>query len=233
MNHALAARAAAAALTVLLVAACSGDTPDPAGTPTTADPRTTAPPPAPTDWDGRVTGAPTTRDLSTYTEAYTPPPVPTGQEGQPRGLDLHPESVDVLDVDQVAEAFALTMLTPDTALDVTPADVHRRAARWAAQEYAATLTQPRPSSGGAQWVALAQDGGYVEAELDEHPAVRDGLITAPAEQDLTAERPYLAVLTPRQAGLPAEQTSVIVYLTRTGPGQPWQVWDYYQEGDYE
>lgn len=221
--------ATAAALTVLLAAACSGDTPDPAGNPTT----TAAPGPTSSDWDGRVTGAPTTRDLSSYTEPYTPPAAPTGQEGQPRGLDLDPESVDVLDVDQVAEAFALTMLTPDTALDVTPADVHRRAARWAAQEYAATLTQPRPSSGGAEWIALAQDEGYVEAKLGEHPAVRDGLITAPAQDDLTAERPYLAALRPQHADLPEQQTSVIVYLTRTGPGEPWQVWDYYQEGGYE
>lgn len=213
--------ATALCLAALLLAGCNSDsTSDPApggqGSSTSTAAETAA----------STTGAPSDPD------AFTPPVAPTGQAGQPRGLDLDADSVDVHDVDQVAQAFAATKLTPDTELDLTPADVDRRAARWMTPEYAEQLTRPRPSRGGADWLTLAEQQGYYSVRLEETAATEQGLITTSPE-DLAAERPYIAHLTPHDADLPKQSFAIVVYLTRSDTDAPWGVYDWYQETSYE
>lgn len=213
------------AATALTLTACSGD----------QDPRQPAAP------SGDTTTSPTTGAIPAPATAtpppdvatWTPEPAPTGAQGQPRGLPVVVEDVDGADVDAVAQAFALTMLTPDTDLDLTPVDPVRRAAALMTDEYAATMTKDRPGGGGAEWIALAKNRGYVEARLQDTAATDQGLITAPASSDLYAERPYIAVVTPQDADLLARTFGVVVYLTRTAPDQPWRVYEYYQEGFYD
>lgn len=219
---------------LLLVSCSTTDPPTPGAVPTS----TAAASPDPQADPGRITAAPTTREWTqapTRTEPYAPSPAPTGDPGAwPRGLvDLDPEAVDVLDVDEVSEAFVRTFLSTDTSIDVTVVDAQRRAARWAHPDFAAVLTQDRPGGSGADWIELARTDGYMLVELSDHPAVTDGLITAPAEGDINAERPYVITITPQNSELPARETVGIAYLTRTGPQEPWQVWDYYHEGMVE
>lgn len=164
--------------------------------------------------------------------AFTPPAVPTGQPGRPRGLDVDADTVDVNDVDQVAQAFAATKLTADTAIDIAPADVDRRAARWMSPEYADQQTQPRSSGGGAEWLSLSQNRGYYSVVLQQTAAAEQGLITT-APDALSAERPYIAQLTAHDASLPEQSFAVVVYLTRTDTDAPWTVYDWYQETSYE
>ncbi len=207
-------------LTVVVMTACSGQESRQAG-----EEQSTLSQAAP---DGAGSTAAQTRpDLATWSD-----PAPTGQAGQPRGLDIDADSVDDTDVDQVADAFARTKLTPDTLIDLTPTDADRRAARWMSEEYAATQTQPRNSTGGANWLALAQNEGYQSVELADTAAVADGLVTT-SPQDLNAERPYIATTTAHDAELPQQSFAIVVYLTRTDPDADWSVYDWYQETSYE
>lgn len=221
------ARTTCAGVLVLLLTGCSGgpgpgSTPEGTVAPTTAGDTT----PGAADTASATTAAPQ-RDTSVITQQAAP----TGQTGQPRGLDVQPETVDRADVDEVAEVFALTMLTPDTALDASTLDATRRAAQWMTPEYAAQQTAERPASGGATWLALAKNEGYWAAELAPTAATEQGLITTGPE-DLNAERPYVATITARDADLPAESFGVVVYLTRLDTDAPWQVYDWYRETPY-
>lgn len=204
-------------LPALGLAACSRDTGPEAPTTPAPDPVTTtatAPPPPP---------AP---DLSTWTAE----PAPSGATGTPRGLDLDPEDVDPQDPMQVAEAFAVTMLTPDTLIDRSPADVSRRAARWADDDYGAQLREDRPAGGGAEWVTLGQTQGHLSVQLHTHPAVEAGLVDPKTDQ-LTLEVPIVATVTAHGVDLPARDVAALVSLHRTHPGAPWRVFDWHQE-DY-
>lgn len=212
------------ALPVFALAGCADDSAQPNGDPNSA---TQSANPTDSADSAPSTQQPGTVDLSTFSD-----PAPTGIAGQPRGLDLDPASVDRSDADQVAEAFALTKLSPDTEIDITPADADRRAAEWMTDEYAESQTKPRDSTGGADWIALAANEGYQSAELADTAAMEDGLITT-GPQDLTTERPYIATTTAIDADLPEETFAVVVYLTRTQPGADWGVYDWYQETTYE
>lgn len=200
-------------LPLLAVAACSPQ--DDPQTPTT---------PAPEPADATTTTLPPAPDLSTW----TPEPAPSGQAGSPRGLDLDPAQVDVHDPIEVAEAFAATMLTPDALIDRSPADVSRRAARWADDQYADALREDRPAGGGAEWVALAERQGYLSLALDTHPAVKAGLID-PDDDQLTVEVPILGTLSAHDADLPDLPVTALVSLHRTQPDAPWRVYDWHQE----
>lgn len=203
-------------LAVLTIAACDAQEPTPPAVPPGGDAAivtsTAAPPPPP--------------DLSTW----TPEPAPSGQTGTPRGLDLDPADVDETDPFQVANAFAMTMLTPDALIDRSPADVSRRAAAWADQPYAEALRADRPAGGGAQWVALGQRQGYLSVQLQTHPAVEDGLV-APEPEQLTVDVPILAIVTAHDADLPEQHIAALVSLHRTSPDAPWRVYEWTQE-DY-
>lgn len=216
--------AAAGLLAILLTSSCSGDDQPPSGdtaTITTA-PATTEPLPA--------TAAPTdVPEMSTWTA----PAPPTGEQGQPRGLTIDPADVDQSDVTQTAQAFALTMLTPDSRLDLSPADVTRRAAQWAEPTYAEQLSSDRPSSGGAEWLALHANDGYWSAELTNTAAMDNGDFD-PGPNDLNAEQAFIATRTPHDVDGAEEQSfAVVVYLTRTSPDASWQVYEFYQEGDFQ
>lgn len=219
------------AATVLAVAllgttSCSADGDDDGAAPTTSTTDDTATRTEPLPDTAQVTDVP---DMTTW----TPPIPPTGAEGQPRGLTVDPKAVDPHDVTQVARAFALTMLTPDSRLDITPSDVSRRAAQWAEPTYAERLSAPRASSGGAEWIALHADDGYWSAELTNTAAMENGDFD-PAPSDLNAEQAFMATRTPHSIDGAQEETfAVVVYLTRTSPEAPWAVYEFYQEGDFE
>lgn len=171
-----------------------------------------------------TTAAPTQEDSQ-----WSAQPAPQGQDGTPRGLQLDPETVDTDDAFEVAAAFTTTMLTADAAIDRSPADVSRRAARWADDTYAQVLSADRAGTGGANWVALGQNQGYLTAELTEHPATEAGLVTQ-APGDLATEIPILATVTAHDADLEPQNLAVLVSLHRTGPDAPWRVYDWTQEG---
>lgn len=220
---------ATATLGVLLLTGCSGSDPEPhqdQPSNTTATPA----PVTPSDSAPHTGADPSaSHDLSTWTA----PVPPTGAEGQPRGLSITEAEVDTSNVDQVAEAFALTLLTPDARLDVSPSDVTRRAAVWAEPTYAEALRTSRPSGGGADWLALLDSDGYWSAKLTKAPALENGSLDVGPE-DLTAERPYIATRTPHNIDQATEESfGVVVYLSRTSADQPWAVHEFYQEGDYE
>lgn len=170
-------------------------------------------------------------DMSTWT---APPVPPTGWGGHPpRGLTITPDGVDGQDVDEVAEAFALTMLTPDSRVDMNPSDVIRRAAHWAEPVYAEELQTSRPSWDSAETLAFHMDGGYWSAELTKAPALANGALDV-GPDDLTAERPYVATRTPHSVAQASEETfDVVVYLSRTTADQAWTVHEFYQEGANE
>lgn len=208
-------------LPLLAVAACA---------PGQDDPQTQAPTtpttPAPADATAAATSPvpPPAPDLSTW----TPEAAPSGDAGSPRGLDLDAAQVDVHDHLQVAEAFAATMLTPDALIDRSPADVSRRAARWADDQYAEDLRADRPAGGGADWVALGEREGYLSLDLGTHPAVEAGLIDPDADQ-LSLEVPIVGTLTAHDADLPERDVTALVSLHRTHPDAPWRVHDWHQE----
>lgn len=202
-------------LPLLALAACSTD----------QDPQTPPTTPTPPGSTATATPAPPAQpDLSTW----TPEPAPSGAAGDPRGLDLDPDDVDLHDPMQVAEAFAVTMLTPDTRIDRSPADLSRRAARWASDEYAEQLRADRPAGGGAEWVALGEREGYLSVTLHTHPAVEAGLVE-PTPNQLAAEVPILGTLTAHDADLPEREVTALVSLHRTDPDAPWRVYDWHQE----
>lgn len=230
MNRLHARRSTAAALAALLLASCSGSdsTPD-----TEAETSATTDSAGATDTPDRDQHTGITNTAGPDMSTWTAPVPPTGEEGQPRGLTITAAEVDAHDVDQVAEAFALTMLTPDSRLDVSPSDVTRRAAQWAEPSYAEALSASRPSGGGADWLALHANDGYWSAELTPTPALANGALDV-EPTDLTAERPYIATRTPHDVEQATEESfGVVVYLSRTSPGEPWAVHEFYQEGDYE
>lgn len=208
---------AALLLTGLILAGCSGENaPDsPTGAPVDVEQQTPTRP-------AIGTAAPPPMDASNW----TPESAPSGQGGQPRGLDLDPEQVDTTDAIAVANAFAATILTSDAAIDASPIDADRRAARWATSEYAAVLTESRPGSGGASWLALERDNGYLSVELTAHPAVDAGLVDV---SGLLTEVPILAVITAHDADVPPRESSVLVTLVRTDTDQPWQVNNWYDD----
>lgn len=208
-------RLALALTASLVLVGCSGDN-------TTASPTTPAEASQQATTDPAIGTAAPPLDVSTW----TPEPAPSGQDGQPRGLDLDPAQVDQKDPIAVANAFAATILTSDASIDLSPVDADRRAARWATDDYAATLTEPRPGSGGADWLELERDSGYLSAELSEHPAVEAGLLDV---DGLVTEVPILATVTAHDADLPPRDTSVLVTLIRTDTDQPWQVTDWYDD----
>lgn len=211
-------------LPVFALAGCAEDSAQPNGDP---NPATQSANPTDSEDSAPSTRQPGTVDLSTFSD-----PAPTGKAGQPRGLYIDADTVDRTDADEVARVFALTKLSPDTQIDVTPADADRRAAEWMTDEYAESQTKPRDSTGGADWIALAANEGYQSAELADTAAMQDGLITTGPE-DLTAERPYIATISENGYDMPKETFAVVVYLTRTQPGADWGVYDWYQETTYE
>lgn len=199
----------------VVLTACNGESTNPSPNPPTQTSQQQTSEPA-------IGTAAPPMDVSTW----TPEPAPTGQDGQPRGLELDPEQVERTDPVAVAEAFTRTILTSDAAIDLSPTDADRRAAQWATEDYANTLNEARPGSGGAQWLALEKEEGYLAVELTEHPAVEAELIDL---DGLVTEVPLLATITAHDADLPTRETSVLVTLIRTDTDQPWQVTDWYDD----
>lgn len=207
-------------LPLFALAACSTD----------QAPQTPLPTTAPTTPPGSTATAMPTPPAQPDLGTWTPEPAPSGAAGDPRGLDLDPDDVDLHDPVQVAAAFAVTMLTPDTRIDRSPADLSRRAARWASDEYAEQLRADRPAGGGAEWVALGERQGYLSVRLHTHPAVKAGLVEPTLDQ-LAVEVPILGTVTAHDADLPERELTALVSLHRTDPDAPWRVYDWHQE-DY-
>lgn len=217
--------AAIAATALLTIAGCSDAQEDPAGraspTPTTSD-VTTGAIPAPT-----TTGP--EPEVSTFTEA----PAPRGQEGVPRGLvdlGVDVEAVDGSDVDAVAYAFTAAVLTPDAAIDLSPADASRRASVLATEDYGQALAADRVARGGADWLALSEQEGYQSLLIEDTNAGAAGAFTPPAPAEVEAVRPYIVTTQPVDApGLTPDTFSVVVFLSRTDADAPWRVFAFEQE----
>lgn len=214
-----------AATALLAVAGCSDSQETPAGqetpTPATSEAATGAIP------------APTTNgpepEVSTFTEA----PAERGQEGVPRGLvdlGVDVETVDGSDVDAVAYAFTAAILTPDSTIDLSPADASRRAAVLATEDYGQALAADRVARGGADWLALSEQEGYQSLVIEDTNAGAAGAFTPPAPDEVEAVRPYIVTTQPVDApGLEPDTFSVVVFLSRTDADAPWRVFAFEQE----
>jgi len=70
------------------------------------------------------------------------------------------------DPDLVATAALTAYYQADTALDLGPADTHRRALPWTTGQLATGIRRDRPVTGpGAPWTALADHHGYTTVTI--------------------------------------------------------------------
>lgn len=149
----------------------------------------------------------------------TPEAVATGAAGEPRGA--LPDVQDERDPYQVANAAAVTSQTLDTRLDVSPADGSRRAVQWFTTDYAQAVTQARPDSGGADWIALAEVDGYTEAEsVDTSHEPRD------YSEEIEAELIRVTFIRRLDADgelLSEQRIGLFVSLVRNNTDDPWRV----------
>jgi len=195
---------------IVLVAATSGCAPTASPAPAATVPATMSS--APTD---PARSAPTTTAMP-----FTPTPVPTGRAGTP-AAGLSPTStLTSSDPDVVVAAGLTAYYRADTAMDLGPADTHRRALPWTTGQLAAGIRGDRPVTGpGAAWTALAAHHGYTTVTVTR--ADDDG---APTDTRTDVYRQFTVTTTPhgrdRWTGPPVAHTDFLT-LTRTGSG--WRI----------
>ncbi len=152
--------------------------------------------------------------------AFTPAPIPTGRPGMPAGGLPPPSTITSSDPDVAAVAALTAYYGADTALDLSPADTHRRALPWTTGQLAAAITADRPiAAPGATWNTWAAHRAYTTVTATR--AYDDG---APAETPTTAYRQYVITVTlhgrDRWTGPAVGHTDFLV-LHRTGNG--WRI----------
>jgi len=201
---------AAVLLGVVVAAATSGCAPTASPEPSATVPATLTVTPT-----GSAAAAPTAT-----ARAFTPTPVPTGRVGTPAGGLPPASTLTSADPDVVAVAALTAYCRADTALDLGPADTHRRALPWTTGQLAAGIRGDRPVTGpGADWTTLATHHGYTTVTVIR--AYDDG---APTDTRTAVYRQFTVTTTPHGrdgwTGPPLTHTDYLT-LTRTASG--WRV----------
>jgi len=126
----------------------------------------------------------------------------------------------------VAAAGLTAYHRADTALDLGPADTHRRALPWTTGQLAAGIRGDRPVTGpGAAWTTLAAHHGYTTVTVTR--AYDDG---APADIKATVYRQFTVTATPRgRDGWTGPTDTHIDYLTLTRTGRGWRITALYDD----
>jgi len=199
---------AAVLIGLVLTAATSGCAPSSSPAPAVTVPATL---PA-------ATTTPVTPGPTVTASAFTPTPVPTGRAGVPAGGLPPASTLTSSDPDVVAVAGLTAYYRADTAIDLGPADTHRRALPWTTGQLAAGIRGDRPVTGpGATWTTLAAHHGYTTVTITR--AYDDG---APTDSRTVVYRQFTVTTTPRGrdgwTGPPATQTE---FLTLS---QTWARW---------
>ena len=159
------------------------------------------------------TSAATPPSSSSTTLLTAPNAVPSGRAGVPRGGEVRGVKED--DPDSVAAAVALTTFRYDAALDASPQDAARRAARWMTPAAAARVSA-LTAGGGAWWLTLSASHGWTSTtarrDTEPPPAVSDAA---------TARRVFVTVTAhaANGASLPGQSWVVVVALSRTPDGR--------------
>lgn len=123
----------------------------------------TAPATVPANLPAADTGA-TTPGPTVTARPFTPTPLPTGRNGIPAGGLPPTSTLSSPDPDVVAAAALTAYNRADTALDLGPADTHRRALPWTTGQLATGIRDDRRvTAPGATWTALAVHRGYTAA----------------------------------------------------------------------
>jgi len=164
--------------------------------------------------------APATPGPTTTARPFTPTPVPTGRVGVPAGGLPPTSTLTSADPDVVAAAGLTAYCRADTALDLGPADTHRRALPWTTEQLTAGIRGDRPVTGpGAAWTTLAAHHGYTTVTITR--AYDDG---APTDTTGVVYRQFTVTTTPHGrdgwTGPPLTHTDYLT-LTRTHSG--WRV----------
>jgi len=204
------ARSTAVLIGVVLAATASGCAPTASPPPKATVPATLSV--APTD--------PATPGPTSGADPFAPTPVPTGRAGVPSGGLPPTSTLTSADPDVVATAGLTAYYWADTALDLGPADTHRRALPWTTGQLAAGIRGDRPVTGpGAAWTALAAHHGYTTVTVTR--AYDDG---APTDTRAAVYRQFTVTTTPRGrdrwTGPPFTHTDYLT-LTRTYSG--WRI----------
>ncbi len=201
---------AAVLIGVVLAAAASGCAPTPSPAPAATVPATL--PAAPT----RASTA-----ASTVTaEPFTPTAVPTGRAGIPADGLPPATTLTSSDPDVVATAGLTAYYRADTALDLGPADTHRRALPWTTGQLAAGIRGDRPVTGpGADWTTLATHHGYAAVTVAR--AYDDG---APTDTRNTVYREFTVTTRPRgRDGWTGAALTYTGFLTLARNGGGWRI----------
>lgn len=175
--------------------------------------------PAPSPPASPASPAVSTRDDVSVTMTTAPNAVTRGRTGTPRGGA--PTAVDETNADAVAKAVAQTVLRRDTALDSSPQDAVRRAARWMTADLAARQ-DASVSGGGAEWTRLAINNGWTSTTEQADPE------PAPDLGSLHALRRIYVTVTEHGAGAGQSTAGVQTWavqmeLVRPSAKAPWRV----------
>ncbi len=179
------------------------------------EPSATVPATLPATPAGPAAAAPTAT-----ARPFAPTLVPTGRAGTPAGGLPPTSTLTSADPDVIAAAGLTAYYRADTALDLGPADTHRRALPWTTGQLAAGIRGDRPVTGpGAVWTTLAAHHGYTVVTVTR--AYDDG---APTDTEAVVYRQFVVTTTPRGrdrwTGSPVTHTDYVT-LTRTGSG--WRI----------
>jgi len=202
------ARSSAVLTCVVLAGAASGCAPT-----STSAPAVTVPATLPAATTGSATAGPTA-------SGFTPTRVPTGRTGSPAG-GLPPASTLTNPDPNVAAGAGLTAYyRTDTALDLGPADTHRRALPWTTGQLAAGIRGDQPVTGpGAAWTALAAHHGYTTVTVTR--AYDDG---APTDTRTAVYRQFTVTTTPRgRDGWIGALVNHTDFLTLTRTRNGWRI----------
>lgn len=161
-----------------------------------------------------VTSSATSRDTA-----------PIGKTGTPRGGKVEVSKVKRTDAAAVAIAAVKGTNTVDLKLDASPVDGQRRVAGLMTPQLAKVLSQPlaaQSAQGGGfpGWDELRSHDGYSSAEVMNVSEHGDG------EHGNTATQRLFVTVTGHDAHGWKQQLStstVLVTMTRTKAGAPWQV----------
>lgn len=166
---------------------------------------------------GRPVAVPSRTPTATVPTTTLPP----GRKGTPRGA--HSGRVDQTDVSAVAKGFMTKLAAIDTRLDNRPNDAARRAAGLATPRLRQELTSGKLiGPPGATFIELQRRSGWTTVTVD--------LISL----DLAPDKPSrvyravsaTAVPTDGTWSGPAETTTAVLALTRSGSRGSWAVDDY-------
>ncbi len=195
---------------VVLAASASGCAPTPSPAPAATVPAT-------------LSAAPTRASTAASTvtaEPFTPTPVPTGRAGTPADGLPPTSTLTSADPDTVATAGLTAYYRADTALDLGPADTHRRALPWTTGQLAAGIRGDRPVTGpGADWTTLATHHGYAAVTVAR--AYDDG---APTDTRNTVYREFTVTTRPRgRDGWTGAALTYTGFLTLARNGGGWRI----------